>query len=65
LVTGTAANPTIYVGSSDPRIGAGGSGEDLNLDTNSGMISKLTKGSSGWVKQDLVRGLPRSERITR
>ncbi len=61
LVTGTAAQPMIYVGSSDPRIGAGGSGTDLNLDTNSGIISKLTKGSSGWTKQDLVRGLSRSE----
>src|SRR5829696_6808411 len=39
LVAGTQTAPIIYVGSSDPRIGAGGSGEDLNLDTNSGIIS--------------------------
>ena len=60
-VAGSAAAPVIYVGSSDPRIGAGTSGADLNLDTNSGVLSKLTKSGSGWVKQDLVRGLPRSE----
>ncbi len=68
LVTGTAANPVIYVTSSDPRIGAGGGAEDLNLDTNSGILSRLTwMGSSRddpagyWDKVDLVRGLPRSE----
>ena len=61
VVTGTASSPVIYAGSSDPRIGAGPDGSDLNLDTNSGIISKLTKGTSGWTKQDLVRGLPRSE----
>jgi hypothetical protein len=61
VVTGTAASPVIYVGSSDPRIGAGEGGTDLNLDTNSGIISKLTKNGSSWTKQDLVRGLPRSE----
>ena len=63
VVTGTAANPAIYVGSSDPRIGGGEGGgqNDLDLDTNSGIISKLTKPGSSWVKQDLVRGLPRSE----
>jgi Kelch motif len=61
VVTGTAANPIIYVGSSDPRIGAGEGGQDLALDTNSGIISKLTKAGSSWTKQDLVRGLPRSE----
>ena len=61
LVKGTANNPIIYVGSSDPRIGAGSSGEDLNLDTNSGIISRLTWNGSSWDKLDLVRGLPRSE----
>src|SRR5918994_4428910 len=61
LVAGTQAQPEIYVGSSDPRIGAGGSGEDLNLDTNSGIISRLSWDGSKWVKTDLVRGLPRSE----
>ncbi len=61
LVKGTPANPILYVGSSDPRIGGGGSGTDLNLDTNSGVISRLTLSGGSWVKEDLVRGLPRSE----
>ncbi|RMG70638.1 MAG: hypothetical protein D6722_08440 [Bacteroidetes bacterium] len=41
-VAGTATNPVIYVGSSDSRVGAGGSGGDVNLDTNSGMITRLS-----------------------
>jgi hypothetical protein len=61
LVTGTAANPILYVSSSDSRIGAGSAGTDLNLDTNSGMISKLTWNGISWNKIDLVVGLPRSE----
>jgi hypothetical protein len=59
LVKGTAANPVIYVSSSDSRIG-GPSGE-TDLDTNSGIVSMLTWNGSAWVKIDLVRGLPRSE----
>ena len=61
LVTGTANNPVIYVTSSDPRIGGGSSGADKNLDTNSGIVSRLTWNGSPWQKLDLVRGLPRSE----
>jgi len=61
LVIGTAQNPILYVSSSDPRIGAGGGGSDLNLDTNSGIVSRLTWNGSAWAKIDLVRGLPRSE----
>src|SRR6185436_8275482 len=61
LVVGTAANPVIYVTSSDPRIGGGSSGADTGLDTNSSMVSKLTWTGSTWQKLDLVRGLPRSE----
>ena len=68
-VTGTATNPILYASSSDPRIGAGGGGNDLGLDTNSGVISKLTctggidgtGNCTGWTKVDLIRGLPRSE----
>ena len=60
-VEGTAAAPVIYVSSSDPRQAAGPSGNDANLDTNSGMVHKLTKSGNNWVKQDLVRGLSRSE----
>jgi len=61
LVEGTAANPVIYAASSDPRQAAGPSGKDANLDTNSGILHRLTKNAGGWAKQDLVRGLPRSE----
>jgi len=46
LVAGTAARPEIFVASADPRMAAGPSGNDSNLDTN---------------KNDIVRGLPRSE----
>lgn len=58
LVTGTAANPVIYVSSSDPRIAVAG---DSGLDTNSGIVSRLTWNGSTWDQLDLVRGLPRSE----
>ncbi len=61
LVTGSAQNPVIHVVSGDPRQGAGPSGTDTNLDTNSGVLSKLTKQGGNWIKQDLVRGIPRSE----
>ena len=60
LVKGTASNPVIYVTSSDSRIGGGPHG-DLNLDTNSGIISELKWDGNSWVKVDLVRGFPRSE----
>ncbi len=60
-LTGTAAQPIIWVASSDPRIGGGGSGTDKNLDTNSGILHKLTKTGGNWSMQDVVRGLPRSE----
>ncbi|BDD00906.1 malectin domain-containing carbohydrate-binding protein [Persicobacter psychrovividus] len=60
-VSGSAANPEVYVTSSDIRFGAGNAG-DVNLDTNSGIISRLTKNGNGsWNKVDIVRGLPRSE----
>jgi len=61
VVTGSAAQPIIYVLSHDPRIGAGPSGTDKNLDTNSGILHKLTKNGNNWNKFDLVKGLPRSE----
>jgi hypothetical protein len=60
LVRGTAARPVIYVSSSDPRYGGGPRGS-LNLDTNSGMVSKLTWNGATWSKFDIVVGLPRSE----
>ncbi len=61
FVAGTAEVPILYVSSSDWRIGAGGGGNDLNLDTNSGILHRLTKNGGSWDKVDLVRGLPRSE----
>jgi len=68
LLAGTAANPNIYVTSSDPRQGGGPpqpnhgpNGNDTNLDTNSGIVHKLTKSGGAWKRQDIVRGLPRSE----
>ena len=66
VITASASDPTspvMYVGSSDPRIGAGEGGTDTNLDTNSGMITRLTydAGTQTWSVVDLVRGLPRSE----
>ena len=60
VVGGTADNLVLYVGSSDPRVGGGSSGEDTNLDTNSGVVSRLTPTGSGWEQELLVRGLPRS-----
>ena len=59
LLSGTAQQPVLYVSSSDPR--EGGPSGDLNLDTNSGVISRLIWNGNGWDKVDLVRGLPRSE----
>ncbi len=60
LVKGSETNPIIYVSSSDSRLG-GKSYGDLNLDTNSGIVSTLTWDGKAWIKIDLVRGLPRSE----
>ncbi len=58
LVTGTAANPVLYISSSDPRIAANG---EQNLDTNSGIVTRVTKTANGWDAVDILRGLPRSE----
>ncbi|MDQ8188179.1 malectin domain-containing carbohydrate-binding protein [Pelagicoccus sp. SDUM812002] len=62
LVRGTASNPIIYVTSNDPREGSGAGGfNGKNLDTNSGVVSKLEFDGEEWSKVDLVRGLPRSQ----
>ncbi|MEO8180996.1 MAG: hypothetical protein ABI895_19345 [Deltaproteobacteria bacterium] len=61
LVRGPAERPEVLVTSSDSRIGAGGGATDLNLDTNSGILSRLRWTGSGWEHVELVRGLPRSE----
>ena len=53
---------TMYVTSSDSRIGAGAGGNDSGLDTNSGVITMMTQtGPDSWTAIDIVRGLPRSE----
>lgn len=65
-VAGTATAPVIYATSSDSRIG--GPSGDTELDTNSGVITRLswvgvdlTDPNGFWDVVDLVRGLPRSE----
>lgn len=60
VVTGTETEPVLYVSSSDPSISNNG---ELNLDTNSGVLSKVSWNATtgNWDVVDLVRGLPRSE----
>ena len=65
-VEGSSSNPVIYAASSDPRIG--GPSGDTDLDTNSGVITRITwqgvdldDPSGYWEAVDLIRGLPRSE----
>ncbi|MBZ9728631.1 putative Ig domain-containing protein [Salegentibacter sp. JZCK2] len=63
VVVGTATQPIVYVSSSDFRIGGGGGGGsgDVNLDTNSGIITRFSWNGTSWDVVDIVRGLPRSE----
>jgi hypothetical protein len=58
VVTGTVDNPVLYVSSSDPRIATN---NDTGLDTNSGVITRVTWTGTEWDAVDIVRGLPRSE----
>ena len=59
ITAGTADNPVLYISSSDPRIAVNG---DVNLDTNSGIITRATLNDQGeWEVVDIIRGLPRSE----
>lgn len=63
-VVGTYEQPVIYVTSSDPRSGhhiPTNTGYDVDLDTNSGIITRMTKVNGEWDVVHLVRGLPRSE----
>lgn len=67
-LTGSYEQPILYVTSSDVRStnDAGDEftlGDDTNLDTNSGIISRLTRNAenNGWNMVHLVRGLPKSE----
>lgn len=58
VVAGTAANPVLYISSSDPRIASNG---EVNLDTNSGVVTRVTWTGNQWQSVDIIRGLPRSE----
>lgn len=58
VVTGTAENPVLYVSSSDPRISKE---TDIGIDTNSGVVTKVSWTGTEWETIDLIRGLPRSE----
>ena len=58
-VAGTAANPIVFVTSSDAEIG--GPSGDEDLDTNSGVITRFIWNGTSWDVVDIVRGLPRSE----
>ena len=58
VVTGTASQPVLYVSSSDPRISFNG---EVNLDTDSGTITRLTRSGNSFTAVDIIRGLPRSE----
>ncbi len=59
LVTaGTAEHPVLYVSSSNPLIAENG---DLALDTNSGVVTRVSWTGTAWETVDIVRGLPRSE----
>ncbi len=61
IVAGTSNNPIIYATSSDFRMGAGVDQGDVDLDTNSGILTRFSWNGSSWDVVDLVRGLPRSE----
>jgi hypothetical protein len=61
VVSGTPDRPVIHAVTTDPRIGGGYKKTNRNLDTNSGVLSRLTWDGSDWERLDLVRGLPRSE----
>lgn len=58
-LAGTAVTPVIYTTSSDSRVG--GPSGDKDLDTNSGVVTRLTWNGASWDVLDMVRGLPRSE----
>lgn len=65
LVAGSATHPVLYVTSSDSRVSVSA---DSGLDTNSGILTRLTCTGGiaagqcqAWQRVDIVRGLPRSE----
>jgi hypothetical protein len=54
VVAGDSNHPVLFVSSSDPRL------DNREIDTNSGVISRLDWTETGWRRTDLVRGIPRS-----
>jgi hypothetical protein len=63
-VGGTASNPTVYATSSDPRHYSSPQGDRSEImDTNSGVVSRLTWTGNDWEHVALVRGLPRSTEL--
>jgi glucose/arabinose dehydrogenase len=54
VVVGDATLPVLFVSSSDPRL------DNPDVDTNSGVVSRLDWTETGWRRMDLVRGIPRS-----
>jgi N-acetylneuraminic acid mutarotase/glucose/arabinose dehydrogenase len=63
LAVGTPENPVLYVSSSDYRVSYDtflGFNEETGVDTNSGVITRLTWDGAAWQALDIVRGLPRS-----
>lgn len=65
LVKGTDEDPVIYATSSDARVATCGEAEpecqDGWPDSNSGVVSRIAKNHLDvWVREDLVRGLPRA-----
>lgn len=60
LVTGTPANPVLYVSSSNSTVlTSDDKPPSERPDSNSGVISRLRWSGSSWTKIDLVRGLPK------
>lgn len=58
IVAGTAERPVLYISSADPRLAKD---QDTNLDTNSGVVTRVTWTGTEWDAIDIIRGLPRSE----
>ncbi len=64
LVTGSASNPVLYVTSSDPRVGGGVGGTPTPLDTNSGVVSRLTRVGGVWSGATWCAASPAPRRTT-
>ena len=64
LVVGKESNPVTCATSNYPHAPTNqGVTEDVGIDTNFGVLSRLTWDGSEWDKLDLVPGLPQSEQL--